>query len=126
MHEGEVSRGLGLQGIPAEAEESFLARDMQLAGTTGGWLHALHVSTARGADMLRQARRRDVHVTAEVMPHHLLMTDHWVAGQRIFENVDEPAGEPAAAPDPMAKVNPPLRTAGDTRGLLAAIQDGTF
>jgi dihydroorotase len=60
------------------------------------------------------------------MPHHLLMTDRWMAGERRFENVDEPVGEPVGAPDPMAKVNPPLRTAADTRGLLEALGDGTF
>jgi dihydroorotase len=126
MHEGDVSRQLGVRGIPAEAEESFLERDISLAESTGGWLYALHVSTARGAGMIRDAKQRGVHVTGEVMLHHLLMTDRWVAGERIFENVDEPAGEPVSAPDPLAKVNPPLRTPADTQGLLAAIKDGTF
>ncbi|CAN5867474.1 dihydroorotase [soil metagenome] len=126
MHQGAVSERIGVRGIPAEAEESFLVRDIQLAEESGGWLYALHVSTARGADMIRQAKKRGVHVTGEVMPHHLLMTDRWVAGERILENVDEPAGAPVAAPDPMAKVNPPLRTPADTHGLLAAVRDGTF
>jgi dihydroorotase len=76
--------------------------------------------------MIRDAKKRGVHVTGEVMPHHLLMTDRWMAGVRRFENVDEPVGEPVGAPDPMAKVNPPLRTAADTRGLLEALKHGTF
>ena len=76
--------------------------------------------------MVRQAKQRGVHVTGEVMPHHLLMTDQWVAGERHFENVEESPGDRVAAPDSLAKVNPPLRTAEDTRGLLAAVLDGTF
>jgi dihydroorotase len=126
MHEGEVSKRLGVRGIPAEAEESYLARDIELAERTGGWLYALHVSTARGAAIIRDAKQRGVHVTGEVMPHHLLMTERWMAGERGFESVDEPRGEPVEAPNPLAKVNPPLRTADDTRGLLEALKDGTF
>ena len=68
MHEGEVSKRLGIRGIPAEAEESYLARDIELAERTGGWLYALHVSTAKGAAMIRDAKQRGVHVTGEVMP----------------------------------------------------------
>jgi dihydroorotase len=126
MHEGVVSRRLGVRGLPAAAEENYLARDIRLAEETGGWLYALHVSTGRGADMVRQARRRGARVSAEVMPHHLLMTDRWLAGERVFALVDEPAGTPVPAPFSLAKVNPPLRTEADARALLEAVSDGTF
>ncbi|HEV2108182.1 MAG TPA: dihydroorotase [Thermomicrobiales bacterium] len=127
MHEGEVSRELGIPGIPAEAEEIIIARDLMLAGLTGGWLHVCHVSTARGAELVRQAKRAGVRVTAEVMPHHLVMDAGWVAGRRRLLNTDEREGSlPSQIPDPQAKVNPPLRTEADTVALLAALQDGTF
>ncbi len=124
MHEGAVSRELGLPGIPAAAEEIILNRDIELARITGGWLHALHVSTARGVRLIRRAKNDGVRVTAEAMPHHLLMTDEWVAGRRSF--VDGPSFEPRPSPDPLAKVNPPLRTADDARALLAGLIDGTI
>ncbi len=126
MHEGEVSRRLGIPGIPAEAEEIIIARDLMLARLTGGWLHVCHVSTGRGIDLVRRAKSEGVRVTAEVMPHHLTMSDGWVAGERALLNVDEPTAAPAPAADPNTKVNPPLRTAEDTRLLLQALRDGTF
>ncbi len=126
LHEGDVSSRLGLKGLPALAEENILARDLELTAKTGGWLYALHVSTGAGIDMIRQARASGVHVTAEAMPHHLLMTDEWVAGSRRFVNVDEPAGNQAEPAHPNTKVNPPLRPQRDTELLLAAIADGTF
>jgi len=126
MHEGSVSARLGLKGLPALAEERFLARDIDLAARTGGWLYALHVSTGAGIDLVRQAKASGVHVTAEAMPHHLLMTDEWVAGDRAFVNVDEPVGRPGISADPNTKVNPPLRPQADTELLLEAIHDGTF
>ena len=125
MHEGEVSASLGIPGIPPEAEEIIISRDLMLARLTGGWLHVLHVSTARGIDLIRRSRAEGVNVTAEVMPHHLTMDDRWVAGVRRLHNVDEPDGAPpVTVPDPQAKVNPPLRTAADTRALLAALVAG--
>lgn len=126
MHEGDVSARLGLKGLPALAEENLLARDLDLAAKTGGWLYALHVSTGAGIDMIRQAKASGVNVTAEAMPHHLLMTDAWVAGDRRFANVDEPSGVTAEPAHPNTKVNPPLRPQRDTELLLAAIKDGTF
>jgi dihydroorotase len=126
MHEGEVSARLNLKGLPALAEERYLARDLELAAKTGGWLYALHVSTGAGIELIRQAKASGVHVTAEAMPHHLLMTDEWVAGDRTFVNVDERAGAPGKPADPNTKVNPPLRPRADTELLLAAIEDGTF
>ena len=126
MHEGEVSFDLGLAGIPAEAEEIVIARDLALARLTGGWLHLCHVSTGQGAKMVRQAKGEGLRVSAEVMPHHLTMTDGWVAGKRSLVNVDEPAGPAAEVADPNTKVNPPLRPEADTRALLGALKDGTF
>jgi dihydroorotase len=126
MHEGEVSRRLGLAGIPAEAEEIVIARDLLLAGLTGGWLHVCHVTTARGADMIRRAKAEGVRVTAEAMPHHLTMTDAWVGGDRRLVNVDEPVGAERPPADPNTKVNPSLRTEADARALFEALRDGTI
>lgn len=126
MNEGEVSRRLGIPGIPGAAEEIIIARDLMLAELTGGWLHVCHVSTARGVELIRAAKKRGVHVTAEAMPHHLTMDDEWVAGSRHLLNVDEPDGQPGEPRDPNTKVNPPLRTAADTRAVLAGLLDGTL
>jgi dihydroorotase len=127
MHEGDVSRELGISGIPAEAEEIIIARDIMLARLTVGWLHVCHVSTGGGVDLVRQAKRAGIRVTAEVMPHHLVLDAAWVAGRRRLLNTGEPVGSlPDQTPDPQAKVNPPLRTEADTAALLAALQDGTF
>jgi len=126
MHEGTVSRSLGIEGIPPEAEEIIIVRDLMLARLTGGWLHVQHVSTARGIESIRAAKLDGVKVTAEVMPHHLAMSDGWIAGDRTLLNVDEPVGPKAEPADPATKVNPPLRPPGDTRALLAALQRGDF
>jgi dihydroorotase len=126
MHEGEVSRRLGIPGIPAAAEEIIIARDIMLAELTGGWLHVCHVSTGRGAALVAEGKRRGVNVTAEVMPHHLAMSDEWVAGDRSLNNTDLPPGEQGAPADPNTKVNPPLRPVSDTQALLTRLQDGTF
>jgi dihydroorotase len=126
MNEGDVSRRLGISGIPPEAEEIIIARDLMLARLTGGWLHACHVSTGRGIDLIKRAKTEGVRVTTEVMPHHLAMSDEWVAGDRRLLNVGEPAGEPAQPGHADTKVNPPLRTAADTRYLLQALKEGTF
>ncbi len=126
MNEGDISRKLGLTGIPAEAEEIIIARDLMLARLTGGWLHVLHVSTGCGIDLIRAAKTEGTNVTAEVMPHHLVMSDRWVAGERTLLNVKEPAGAPGRPADPNTKVNPPLRTDSDTRALLRAFIAGDF
>ncbi|HEV2074536.1 MAG TPA: dihydroorotase [Thermomicrobiales bacterium] len=126
MHEGEVSRKLGIEGIPAAAEEIIIARDLMLAELTGGWLHVCHVSTGRGIELIHEAKQRGVNVTAEVMPHHLVMSDEWVAGSRELHNTDEAAGAQAQPCDPNTKVNPPLRSQDNTRKLLKALQDGWF
>jgi dihydroorotase len=124
MHKGSVSQELGDPGIPALAEESYIERDIELARETGGWIHVLHVSTVRGAEKIRRAKADGVRVTAEVMPHHLALTDEWVAGRRTF------AGERKTFDinrvDPNAKVNPPLRPESDALGLIEYILDGTI
>lgn len=126
MHEGDVSRQLDIAGIPAAAEEIIIARDLMLAELTGGWLHVCHVSTGRGIELIHEAKERGVHVTAEVMPHHIVMSDEWVAGSRVLHNTNEPAGEPGIPGDPNTKVNPPLRPVADTVKLLEALQAGWF
>lgn len=124
MHDGIVSRELGQIGLPALAEENFIERDIRLAEDTGGWLHVLHVSTRRGAEMIRQAKARGVRVTAEVMPHHLTLTDEWVAGRRRF--VGETQTFALDGIDTNAKVNPPLRPEAEALGLVEYLVDGTF
>ncbi len=107
-HEGPTASRLGLAGWPAAAEESIIARDCLLAQQAGGRLHVCHVSTAGSVAALRAARSRGVAVTAEVTPHHLLLTD-----------------ERLSTFDPVNKVNPPLREAADVAALRAALAEGT-
>ncbi|MFM1954327.1 MAG: hypothetical protein RL118_518 [Actinomycetota bacterium] len=109
MNEGVVSAQLGLTGWPGVAEESIIARDVMLAETLGSRIHICHLSTARSVEIVRWAKRRGVQVTAEVTPHHLLLTDELV---RTY--------------DPVYKVNPPLRTQDDVAALRAALVDGTI
>jgi dihydroorotase len=109
MNEGEVSGRLGLTGWPAVAEEAVIARDCLLAAHVGSALHVCHVSTAGSVEIIRWAKSKGWRVTAEVTPHHLLLTDELVAGY-----------------DPVYKVNPPLRTAADVAALRGALADGTI
>ena len=109
MHEGTVSAQLGLPGWPAVAEEAIIARDVLLAEHVGSRLHVCHVSTAGSVDLIRWAKARGIRVTAEVTPHHLILTDEEV---RSF--------------DPVFKVNPPLRTDEDVRALREGLADGTI
>ncbi|MDH6239374.1 dihydroorotase [Aurantimicrobium minutum] len=109
MNEGEVSAGLGLAGWPAVAEESIIARDVLLAEHTGSRLHICHLSTAGSVDVIRWAKKRGISVTAEVTPHHLLLTD-----------------ECAESYDARYKVNPPLRRTEDVMALRDALADGTI
>jgi dihydroorotase len=124
MHEGVVSARLGLPGMPAAAEESAIARDLALAKLTGGRLHLSHVSTAGGVELVRRAKHDGLAITAEVTPHHLSLTDEWVAGSRAFAWED--GGPRGAAYDTATKVNPPLRTAADVRACWAGLMDGTI
>jgi dihydroorotase len=109
MHEGDRSARLGLTGWPAAAEEAIIARDVLLAGHVGARLHVCHVSTAGSVELLRWAKGRGVQVTAEVTPHHLLLTDAC-----------------AESYDPVFKVNPPLRTDADVEALRQGLADGTI
>jgi dihydroorotase len=109
MHEGNVSAELGLAGWPAVAEESIIARDVLLAEATGSRLHICHLSTAGSVEIIRWAKQRGIKVTAEVTPHHLLLTD-----------------ELARTYNPVYKVNPPLRTDADVKALREALVDGTI
>ncbi|GAB4067652.1 dihydroorotase [Angustibacter speluncae] len=109
MHEGTLSGVLGLAGWPAVAEEAVIARDVLLAGHVGARLHVCHLSTAGSVEIVRWAKARGVQVTAEVTPHHLLLTHEEVRGY-----------------DPVFKVNPPLRTAEDVQALREALADGTI
>jgi dihydroorotase len=119
MHEGPVATRLGLKGWPGVAEEVMIARDLALCELTGGRLHLLHVTTAGGIAIIRRARERGVRFTAETTPHHLTLTDEWVAGWR-------PEGRHGLPYDTATKVNPPLRTEADRQALLAAVRDGTL
>ncbi len=145
MHEGEVSARLGLPGMPAASEEMAVARDLALARETGGRLHLAHLSTAAAIDLVRRAKAEGVRVTAEVTPHHLALTDSWVAGDRAFAWERQrpglrddtartatgaggmPAGTGAQGEpyDSATKVNPPLRTDADVRACWAGLADGT-
>ena len=109
MHEGLVSARLGLKGIPPESEEIMVIRDILLARRTGGHAHLCHMSTAGSVELIRWGKERGIPVTAEVCPHHLVLTDERV-GQY----------------DTNAKMNPPLRTWADVEALRAALKDGTI
>src|SRR6478752_5863412 len=110
MHGGLVSVSLGLGGIPAEAEQLMIARDLLLDRTIGCRYHVQHISTAGSVDLVRQAKRQgQTHVTAEVAPHHLLLTD-----------------EACRTYDTNFKMNPPLRTAADVRACVEGVRDGTI
>jgi len=109
MNEGVISSRIGLVGWPAVAEESIIARDILLVDHVGSRLHICHVTTAGGVALIRWAKQRGIQVTAEVTPHHLLLTDD------LVENYD-----------PIYKVNPPLRTEKDVWALREALADGTI
>src|SRR5580692_7442563 len=109
MHEGAVSRRLGLRGWPRVAEDIIVARDVLLAEATGARYHVAHVSTLGSVRILREAKSRGLAVTAEVTPHHLLLTDASVVGY-----------------DTACKVNPPLREQADLDALREALADGTI
>ena len=109
MNEGEVSSALGLRGWPAVAEEAIIARDVLLAAHTGSRLHVCHLSTAGSVELVRWAKAKGFPVTAEVTPHHLLLTDDLVRGY-----------------DPVYKVNPPLRTQADVEAVRQGLADGTI
>jgi len=109
MNEGIISTKLGLQGIPAAAEEAALARDLALAELTGAKLHIAHVSTEGSMGLIRRAKEKGIRVSAEVTPHHLTLTEERVIGY-----------------DTNAKVNPPLRTIKDIEALIGGLNDNVI
>jgi dihydroorotase len=109
MNEGTISTELGLRGIPRTAEDVMTARDISLAELTGCRLHIAHVSTAGSVNLVREAKKRGVKVTAETCPHYFTLTDEAVRGY-----------------NPMAKMNPPLRTADDVAAIKQGLKDGTI
>src|SRR3954454_18473650 len=109
MNEGIVSAQLGLKGIPAEAEEIMVIRDILLARLTGGHVHLAHMSTKGSVELIRWGKERGINVTAEVCPHHLSLTE-----ERVRDY------------DTNAKMTPPLRTQKDVEALRGAVKDGTI
>jgi len=109
MHEGEWSSRLGIPGIPPEAEELMVFRDIELVRITGVPMHFLHLSTARSVELVRAAKADGLPVTAEATPHHISLTDELLAGY-----------------DATFKVNPPLRTRADVDAIRAGLADGTI
>lgn len=109
MNEGIVSARLGLKGIPAEAEEIYVIRDILLARLTGGHIHLCHLSTKGSVELVRWGKERGVNVTAEVCSHHISLTETAVEGYNTN-----------------AKMNPPLRTAADVEALQQGVADGTI
>lgn len=111
MHEGEVSARIGLDGIPGLADDVMIARDIELASFTGGHVHVAHLSTARGVELVRRAKARDLPVTAEVCTHHITLTDEAVE---------------ASGFDTHTKMHPPLRSRADVEALKEGLADGTI
>ncbi len=109
MNEGDLSRELGLQGIPRAAEEVMVARDIILAELTGARLHICHVSTARSVELIRRGKSEGIQVTAETAPHYFSLTEEAVRDHGTN-----------------AKINPPLRTALDQKAIKAGLRDGTI
>ena len=108
MHEGRVSRRLGVRGMPSAAEEEMIRRDIGLVRQTGGRLHIAHISTAGTVELIRAAKAEGLPVTCEALPHHFVLTDEEVARQ-----------------GPLAKMAPPLRSAADVAAVRAGLADGT-
>ena len=109
MNEGPTSIRLGLPGIPAVSEDVMVARDIILAGAAGARIHIAHLSTRGAVDLVREAKKKKLRVTAEATPHHLLLSDNAVEKR-----------------DPNLKVNPPVRSADDVRGLQQAVAEGVI
>jgi dihydroorotase len=109
MNEGPLATRLGLKGIPRQAEYCMVARDIALAELTGGRLHLTHISVKESVDLIRGAKERGLHVTADVTPHHLVLTEEAVTEYKAN-----------------AKVNPPLRTQGDVDALRQGLKEGVI
>jgi dihydroorotase len=111
MHEGRVSTRLGLAGTPSIAEEIMIARDILLSELTGGHVHVAHISTRKGVDLVREAKRKGLKVTTEVCPHHFEITDEEIERRQFHTNW---------------KMHPPLRTEDDVQAMIEGLQDGTI
>jgi dihydroorotase len=132
MRAGPTATRLGLAGWPPSAELTIVERDLALAAETGARLHLTHLSTASALDAVRRAKESGVRVSCDVTPHHLAMTDAWVAGERRFA-WEDPDGQsasaggaldPSLAYDGRCRVNPPLPAREDALALLAGVADG--
>ena len=135
MRSGPVATRLGLAGWAPSTELLIVERDIALAEETGGRLHLTHLSTAAALDAVRRAQDRGVRVTCDVTPHHLAMTDAWIAGDRGFsweapsDLVSDPFGQPLDARvafDGACRVNPPLPAREDALALLRGVADGSI
>lgn len=126
INEGRISALLGLRGMPAAAEEAMVARDIALARLTGGKLHLCHLSTKGSVELVRQAKAGGLPVTAEVTPHHLTMTEDWVAGNSHGRGDKTTFPLDLSAYDTNAKVNPPLRTQADVDALIDGLNSGVI
>ncbi len=109
INEGKISTILGLRGIPSQAEEIIVSRDISIAELTGCRLHLCHVTTKRSVEIIREAKQRGLNITAEVTPHHLTLTENDVIGY-----------------DTNFKIKPPLRTTQDCAALIEGLRDGTI
>ena len=134
-NDGFVATVLGLRGWPAAAEEAAVARDLAVLGDVvrdvpGARLHLTHLSTAGALDLVRRAKAARLPVTCDVTPHHLALTDEWIAGARrwAWEGSGDPWADDALVAGPYAtalRVNPPLRTPADAAACMTALADGT-
>lgn len=109
IHEGYYSTTLGLKGIPRESEDLIVARDLMIAEMVGGKVHIAHISSKNSVELVREAKKKGIQVTAEVTPHHLVLTD-----------------EACTTFDTSTKINPPLRSKEDREALIEALMDGTI
>jgi dihydroorotase len=134
MRAGAIATRLGLAGWPPSTEITLVERDIALAEETGAWLHLTHLSTARAVEAVRRAKERGIHITCDVTPHHISMTDAWVAGDRTFawaelgRIAEDPFGsalDPERAYDGSCRVNPPLPGRDNAIALLRGVADGT-
>jgi dihydroorotase len=130
MRAGPTASRLGLAGWPPSAELTVVERDIALAAETGARIHLTHLSTAAALEAVRRARTRGLPVTCDVTPHHLAMTDAWVAGSRRFaweeDLADDEPIDADRAYDARCRVNPPLASREDALALLAGLADGTI
>jgi dihydroorotase len=115
INEGKISTLLGLRGIPKEAEEVMVIRDIILASLTGGRLHITHISTKNSVEHIRWAKKQGINVTCDTAPHYFVLTEDYVKGKGLEQIYDT-----------NTKINPPLRTQQDLEAIIDGIKDGTI